>query len=415
MTPARLEIPAGQNWSCHGCTDCCRNHLVVPLSAAERERIEKQGWTKAAGVDPAGMMVAESSGWRLGHQSNGACVFLDESKRCRIHLKFGEAAKPLACRLYPFLIHPAGKQAFVGLRFSCPSAAANQGRPMTECADELGRLAREVLPEQAGELAPPAVAAMPGLDWPDFLRFARWLDISLSDGQAPVALKLLRSLQWLESVERNYLDQIHGDSADEILEALVRRSKEKVPALPVPAEPPSRFGRLFLRMLVLEHARNTTVADQGLRGGHRWHLLAAAIQFIRASNRTPAVRPELKPVCFADIERASGSWPPAAEALLDRYFRVKVRSLQFCGKGFHDCSLIEGFRNLALMYPIIVWLSRWLALSGGRAGVTGEDVLRAVVIADYQYGFAPYLPWRTRLLQKRKDVFRLCAWYAAGA
>jgi lysine-N-methylase len=144
-------------------------------------------------------------------------------------------------------------------------------------------------------------------------------------------------------------------------------------------------------------------------------LLAAAIQFIRASNRTPALRPELKPVRFADIERASGSWPPAAEALLDRYFRVKVRSLQFCGKGFHDCSLIEGFRNLALMYPIIVWLSRWLALSGGRAGVTGEDVLRAVVIADYQYGFAPYLPWRTRLLQKRKDVFRLCAWYAAGA
>lgn len=412
MTSSRLEVPAGQSWSCHGCTDCCRNHLVVPLSAAEKERIEGQGWTMADGVNPKQMFVSGLSQHRLGHQADGACVFLDGTKRCRIHTKFGEAAKPLACRLYPFLIFPAGRKIFVGLRFSCPSAAANQGRLLAEYAGELGRLAGEVLPEGCERLAPPAVAATPGLEWPDFLRFVRWMDTSLSEDQAPVALKLLRTLQWLESVEKGCLDQIVGESADEILEALVRRSKEKVARLPVAPEMPSRFGRLFLRMLVLEHARSTTVEDRSVRSSHRWKLLVAACQFMLGARSTPAVRPELKRVRFAEIERAFGALPPAAEELLDRYFRVKVRSLQFCGKGFHDCSLIEGFSNLVLMYPIILWLARWLAVSDGRAALSEGDVQRAVSMADYQYGFAPYLAGRTRLLRRRNDVFRLCAWYA---
>lgn len=412
MKPSRLEIPAAQNWSCHACTDCCRHHLVVPLSAQERERLEKQGWTQADGVDPARMIVSGLNQQRLGHQADGACVFLDAAKRCRIHAKFGEAAKPLACRLYPLVIYPAGRKVFVGLRFSCPSAAANLGQPLAQYASAVSRLADEVLPEDFEQLPPPAVAAMPGLDWPDFLRFTRWLDVPLSTPNVPVALKLLRALHFLEKVERSYFDQITGDSADVILEALVKSTAEKVPALPSPLQKPSRVGRMFLRLQVLEHARATTVADRSVRSTHRWKLMMAAFRFILASGRTPALRDELRAVPFADIEKPFGALPPGAEALLDRYFRVKVQSLQFCAKGFHDCGLIEGFRNLALMYPLIIWLARWLALGDGRNSLMEADVMKAVSIVDYQYGFAPYVPWRTRLVQQRNDVARLCAWYA---
>ncbi|MGA2247922.1 MAG: YkgJ family cysteine cluster protein [Verrucomicrobiota bacterium] len=415
MTSSRLELPAGQNWSCHGCTDCCRNQRLVTLSEAEQEQIERQGWTLADGVDPSRMIVPGRNHSRLGHQADGACMFLDASGRCRIHAKFGEAAKPLACRLYPFLIHPAGKKVFVGLRFSCPSAAANRGRGLADHATEVARLVPDVLPAGCEVLPPPAVAATPGLDWTDFLRFVRWLEVSLREEKVPVALKLLRALRWLESAERGYLDQIEGESADEILEALVRRSREKVPALPSPAQSPSRFGRLFLRLLVLEHARRPTVGDQQVRSAHRWKMLEDAFRFVVASARTPAVREEFKRVEFAEIERPFGPLPAAAEALLDRYFQVKVQSLQFCGKGFHDCSLIEGFRNLALMYPVILCLSRWLAAGDGRAGLSEADVLKAVSIADHQYGVAPYVAWRTRLLHQRDDITRLCAWYGGTA
>jgi len=38
MKSPRIEIPTGQNWSCHGCTDWCRHHLLVPLSAEDVAR-----------------------------------------------------------------------------------------------------------------------------------------------------------------------------------------------------------------------------------------------------------------------------------------------------------------------------------------------------------------------------------------
>ena len=412
MKPSRCALPVGQNWSCHGCTDCCRDRLLVPLAIEEKERIEQQGWTTADGVEPSKMIVAGLNHFRLGHQLDGACVFLDASGRCRIHTKFGEAAKPLACRLYPLVIHPAGKKLLIGLRFSCPSAAANQGRPLVELGTEIQKLARLVLPEGFEKIPPPPVAATPGLDWPDFLRFPHWLDHTLAAEKVPVALKLLRALHWLNMVERGCLDQITREGADEILEALVKSAAEKLSALPADLEKPSGFGRLFLRLLVLEHARIVTVADWDVRSAQRWKMLAAAFRFARSSGSTPALREGLTSVKFADIEQPFGPLSPGAEALLTRYFRVKIQSLHFCGKAFHDRPLIEGFRNLALMFPIVIWLARWLAVIDGRTQLADADVVQAVSLADYQYSYSPYLGWRTRLLHQRNDIVRLCVWYA---
>ena len=412
MKALLFKFPTGQNWNCHGCSDCCRGGLLIALLPEDKRRIEQQGWTLADGVDPSKMMVARLGYHRLGHQENGACVFLNEAGRCRIHAKFGEAAKPLACRLYPLVIHPAGKKLLVGLRFSCPSAAANQGKPIAEQGTELQKLVRLVMPEDYDKFPPPPLAATPGLDWPDFLRFTHWLDHTLAAENVPVALKLLRALHWLNMVERGCLDQITGDGAEEILEALVKSSAEKLPDLPADMEKPSGFGRLFLRLLVLENARMVTIADQDLRSPQRWKMLAAAFKFARSSGSTPALREGLKRVKFADIEKNFGPQSSGAEAMLTRYFRVKIQSLHFCGKAFHNRPLIEGFRNLALLYPIIIWLSRWLAVSTGRTGLTDADMLKAVSLVDYQYSYAPYLGWRTRLLHQRNDIVRLCGWYA---
>ena len=412
MKSTSVELPAIQNWSCHGCSNCCRGGMAIPLSSEDRSRIEKQNWTVADGIDPAKMMVTGLTQSRLGHQENGACVFLDAAGRCRIHSKFGEAAKPLACRLFPLVIHPAGKKLLVGLRFSCPSAAANQGRPLAEQGMEAQKLARIFLPEDAATFPPPPVVTASGLAWPDFLRFATWLDGTLAAENVPVAVKLLRGLYWLGGVERGQLDQISGDGADEILEALVKNSAEKISALAVAPEKPSGFGRLFLRLMVLEHARPATVADQDVRSAHRWKMLAAAARFVRSSGTTPALGEELRGVKFSDIEKPFGALSPSSEALLTRYFRVKIQSLQFCGRAFFNRPLLEGFQNLALMFPVVIWLARWLAVSAGRTELSDADMVRAVSIVDHQYSYAPYLSWRTKLLHQRHDIPRLCAWYA---
>ena len=69
--------------------------------------------------------------YRLNQNAEAACVFLGPGGRCRIHAKFGHDAKPLACRLYPFVLVPAGKRWRVGLRFSCPSVAVSLIRSMS--------------------------------------------------------------------------------------------------------------------------------------------------------------------------------------------------------------------------------------------------------------------------------------------
>ena len=410
MKSLRVEIPPIQNWSCHGCTDCCRNHLLVQLLPEDKQRIEKQGWTRADGVDPGSMIVGQDGNFRLGHQSNGACVFLDPSGRCRIHAKFGEAAKPLACRLYPLVIHPAGQKVVVGLRFSCPSVAANRGQPLLEQKAEIQKLAECVALDHFRDIPPPAVLAGPGTEWPDLLRFVKWLDTSMAVKETPLTLKFLRTLHWLGKVEKGSFSQISGPGADEILEALFQGAKKKLPVLPESPERPGSFSRLFFRMLVLEHARMITVEDLRVPGRHRWKMLGAAWRFVRAG-RTPALREGLEPVEFAAIEQRFEPFSPAIEAMLTRFFRVKIQSLHFCGRAFYNRPLIEGFRNLALLYPVILWLGRWQAAGQERTNLTEADVARAISMVDYHYSYSPYLAWRVRLLTQRDDIARLCAWY----
>jgi lysine-N-methylase len=385
---------------------------MIAITPEEKQRLERQNWTAADGVDPAAMFVAERQQYRLGHATDGACVFLDAAGSCRIHTKFGEAAKPLACRLYPLVIHPAGNRVAVGLRFSCPSAAANRGLPLSAQAKAIRGLAALVVPEDYQPGSPPPIADNPEIEWLDFLRFIKWLDLTLAAEGVPVALKLLRGLHWLNAVEKGSLDGISGPGADEILEVLVRSAGEKQPCLPAEPSKPSAFGQLFLRLLVLEQARTVTTHDSGRQSAQLWRKLFAALRLVRANGRTPALSEELRRVDFSDIEKRFGPLSAEAEALLTRYFRVKVQSLHFCGRAFYDRPLIEGFRFLALMFPVVIWLARWLALSAGRAAVEDGDVIKAVTLVDYQYSYAPYLGWRTRLLQQRNDIVRLCAWYA---
>jgi lysine-N-methylase len=386
--------------------------MSIPLQPEDRRRIEQQNWTKADGVEPAKIIVSGLNSVRLGHLDDGSCVFLDPKGRCRIHTKFGEAAKPLACRLFPIVIHPAGKKLLLGLRFSCPSAAENKGRPLAEQGTEALKLAKIFLPENCEKNPPPPVATEAGLDWPDFLRFVHHLDQTLAVEQVSIGIKLLRGLHLLGAVERGALDGIQGESAEEILTALAENAVSKAPSIPEVVPEPSAFGRLFLRLMVLENARTVTVADADIRSAHRWKMLAAAFRFARSTGCTPALRAELKAVKFADIEKDFHALTPAMEALLTRYFRVKIQSLQFCGKAFFDRPLIEGFRNLVLLYPVIMWLARWLAVSDGRMQLVETDMLRAVSLVDHQYSFTPYLKWRTRLLHQRNDIVKLCAWYA---
>src|SRR5262249_28142361 len=136
------HLPVVQNWDCHVCGTCCKEY-VVTVTDEEKRRIEAQGWDRVNDLEGRAPFVRHgpssarpgacwARGGRANNRPDGSCVFLSEQGRCRVHERHGYETKPLPCRLFPFVLVPTGDHWSVGLRYACPSAAANKGRPLPE-------------------------------------------------------------------------------------------------------------------------------------------------------------------------------------------------------------------------------------------------------------------------------------------
>lgn len=411
-----------QNWSCHNCGGCCRQH-EIDLTPEEHQRILAQNWTAEDGILAGQPVVAWKSGpfwkkrYRLAHQANGACVFLDEHGLCRIHAKFGEEAKPLPCRIYPYTFHPAGKGATVSLRFSCPSVVGNLGKKVSQQTRELQEIAALVVPAKAVDLPPPAISCGQSVSWPDFRRFTEALEDSVTDKSVPLTVRLMRVLLWNALLSQAKFDKLSGGRITELLTLLRDAAANEVPKLPEQVSEPTPLGRVAFRSLAAIYARKDTATSvrSGWRG--RWQLLRAIMRFVKGQGNVPVLQDGFREVPFAALEGSFG--PPSAEieALMARYYQVKIRGLHFCGRGFYNLSFTEGAPYLILMWPITLWLARWLAAGENRQTITLEDFSKAMTVADHNQGFSPLLEQfnarrRVRMLDTTGDLSRLCVWYA---
>ena len=80
-----LALPA-QRYGCHGCGDCCRD-FTVQLREADLAKLRAQRWEERLGVP----VTTEFRGRRfLAQRDDGACVFLGEGGKCRIHAEFAQ-------------------------------------------------------------------------------------------------------------------------------------------------------------------------------------------------------------------------------------------------------------------------------------------------------------------------------------
>jgi lysine-N-methylase len=395
---------------------------LIEITEEERRRIADQNWTAADGIsaDPRPVVWFAGPPWkkryRLAHRADGACVFLNEQGLCRIHAKFGEKAKPLPCQLYPYVFHPGGRKVAVSLRFSCPSAVANRGKPVDQQRDELKSLAAQVVPAHADTIGPPPISPRTRVDWADFQRFVQALDEVIAQPETPLPSRLLQAVSLVRTIGEAKFDAIQGARLTEFLQ-IVSGSARTEPLSLEDSEPPSRAGRLQFRMLAAHYARRDTFEDaaRGWRG--RVRLLKAALTFAHGGGSAMPLQPGFREVPFAALEQPFGGVSHEAESILTRYFRVKIQGLHFCGAAYYDIPFVEGFYSLALVFPVVLWLARWLAASDSRNSLSTDDVAGALAIADHHHGYAPVLGSRSsrrrvRLLTHDTDVERLIVWYA---
>ncbi|MEZ5944140.1 MAG: YkgJ family cysteine cluster protein [Planctomycetaceae bacterium] len=417
-----VELPQIQNWSCHTCGECCKQHGIY-VTEEEQARIERQNWTEADGI-PAGQQLfvkmpgVLGKGWtRLAHRDDGSCVFLDENGLCRIHGKFGEPAKPLACRIYPYAFHPTEKGLTVSLRFSCPSVVANLGTPVVDQRGELNRLAKLVVPADHKSVPPPMLVDSTSAPWPDVMAVVDALDATLAQEDVPIHVRLLQALHWTRQLGESKLKDITGERFIELLSLLLDEASLVMSEMSGEARPPKQISAVQFRLLAGQYARKDTYLNVQPTWADRWKLLSWGLSFAWGGGDIPAVQDVFKEVPFSTLEQSFGPIPEEAEEFLTRYFRVKIQGLHFCGPAYYNQDMLHGFNSLVLVYPVVMWIARWLAASANRQQLTREDVLLAITIADHHHGYSPALnTWafrsRVRTLVQMNEVATLVRWYS---
>ncbi len=411
------HLPLAQNWDCHSCGNCCRE-LQIHLSDEERERIEAQGWADDPDLGSAPRFVRHGAWWnrrtRLAHKPDGSCVFLGPGNRCRIHERFGEEAKPLACRLYPYVLVPAGNHWRVGLRFACPSAAQNQGAPLAGRETDLARYTRLVEQAQqfqAQDVPPAPLQQGQKVEWPDLLRFAGCVLDSLTERTDRLERRWRKCLALAELCRVATFEKVTGGKLVDFLNLLRKGVDGEVPADPAQVPQAGWVGRLLFRQVLAVYTRKDHGANRGRATRSRLALLRTGWRFARGRGRVPPVNAFVPQTTFAQVEAATGLLGPEAEEVLERYYRVKVGSLQFCGPLNFGLAFWDGLEALALTFPVILWLAR--AIEGAP---TATAVMKALTVVDDHFGYNPVLRTsRLRFMQKtlgrRGDLARLIAWY----
>jgi lysine-N-methylase len=415
MTIPIRNLPLVQNWDCHSCSDCCR--IEAPVSIEEKDRIEALDLGDDPEIGPRPWFVSKSwwsRSWTLRRRPDGRCVFLTSANRCRLHERFGPEAKPLACRLFPFVFIPTGDHWRVSLRFSCPSAAANKGRPLNEHASALTKLAQG-LEKQWGPLIekvpPPYLQYRQQVPWPDLLRFLATLIDMVQDRGDRLERRLRKCLALARGCRQARFENVSGGRLTEFLHLLRTSLDVEVPQTPEEVPPPSRLGRLLFRTLLAIFARK----DVGLHRGPATRTALARLlsgwRFVRGRGRVPLVNGFLSETTFAEVEcRRTRSGE--LDQSLERYYLVKLNSLQFCGRANFDLPFWTGLESLIATLPMILWLTRALGHLPPQAAVE-----KAIYLVDDHFAANPVLALRhnrffLNALADRGELERLIAWYA---
>ena len=417
MSMPLRSLPVIQRWDCHSCCHCCREYNVA-VTAEERQRISAYDWKDD--TELAGEKMFVRSGWlssryHLQHKKDGGCVFLDADNKCKIHSRFGASAKPLACRLFPFVLTPTGSDWRLGLRFACPSVTADDGKALTGHSKELSKLVKDLSKQEdikKGDIPAPFLQRKQRMDWPDLLRLVGTLRTIMEDDSSPVERRLRKWLALDALCREAKFDKVQGERLEELLEMLVALVDEDIPQTPSDLPAPDWVGRSLFRQQAAVYSRK----DRGsMRGDVSRSILKRFMsgwRFGRGTGKVPKVNRFIRDVEFAEIEAHQGTPSAEIEKLFQRYFLVKLNSLQFFGPSHFRLPFWDGLETLVLMYPLILWLARAMEAENREQAVS-----LAMTIVDDHFAYNPFLKTsriRTSvsILASRGELAKLIAWYS---
>lgn len=404
-------LPILERWDCHQCGVCCRGS-IVPLSEKDLARLESQNWHEHPEMQGLKTTVPYERGRRqLAKQPDGACVFLMPDGLCRIHKELGFEAKPLICRMFPLQLVPQEKQAVLTLRRACPSAAADKGRALSEqLADAKAYAAEGNLVDQ-GAAAPPLKPGEPP-DWKRSRVVIEALRRTSGDERYPPIRRLVHGLEMCRLLEQADTKSLSNHKLAELMGVLEANIAEEASPHFAERREPNRAARVLFRQMALEIVRLHPRAYHQPSWTSRLTLAWWALRMVRGRGKLPRIVSRFPDTTFEALERPLGRMDREIYEPLARYFETTTASYQYALAQKTGWSVIESYRQLAMLYPIGLWLLRWA--SAGRAPAA-NDMFEIIAALDRSQGYAPLAGFKQRsrltALAKLGELPALVAWY----
>ena len=387
--PARAVTIPDWKYSCTTCGKCCRDWHVF-LSDEDLARLKELSWGTEIDV-PAEVSIQIDGHPYLAHRDNGACIYLEEDTNlCRIHSRFGEAAKPLGCRIYPWNLVPtfAGEYSAIP-RLDCPPARRREGALAKESAGELrqyiGQLGLrggfdkhdlEGLPDERVRAIVAMLFRRCATDQSDPVQVGR--RILIAAGRLEVlGTEFLTELD-LDDILPSMLDRVNSDALENQIRRLAYIHRWN-------------FASLLAGYLRRdEELLHVDIGGRVQRAVNLAKLIFGKVDLRGIGKEHPAGEVYSSDLYVVPIGNfADVDWGPWLEMV-----RLRLQSYQFMGQANYGLSLYDGLKSLALTFPLVLAAAKWSALARGGEGtcrITADDVDYAVGAIDHSYGRSAYL------------------------
>lgn len=409
-----------QRYSCHGCGNCCRD-FTVQLREDDLAKLREQNWKEKLGepvtIDFRGVTY-------LRQRENGACMFLMDDGKCRIHAEFGFEAKPIACQLFPFHLTPSSKGVSMGINFACQSVLENKGTDLKSHNEELQRMAGS-LPEVSAPTAPPLLNDHLRPEPREVDALINHLDQWLKRTELRLRLRL-DGLAWVtDQLSRAKLEAVRGKRLEDLLDLLFNALPDELRHHPI--DPPTARQKKMLRQAVfarIEDPKLNTIRGQGrirtilsqLSRSRRFRVGRGVVPgigvgWIGAEVRFEAIEKVAQSSRLFDDESptrsATGKQPATRtggtplppfiddaariDDLMTRWLRATILGGRAWGAGYYGWPVIPGLQALLLNAACVGWLSRLHATGHHRQALDIIDVRAALGRIDRSAGRAPWL------------------------
>ena len=404
-------LPILERWSCHQCGVCCRGS-IVPLSAADTARLEAQKWHERPEFQGVATTTSYPGGDRqLAKRADGSCVFLCDDGLCRIHKELGFEAKPLVCRMFPLQLIPHEKQAVLTLRRACPSSAADKGQALGEQLSIAQQYAAEGDLLAEGAAAPPLKPGEPA-EWKRSRLLLEALRRITADERYPMIRRLVHGLELCRLIEQASTNELPNNKLADLVRVLEENIAEEASPHFVSRSDPHGAAKVLFRQVALEmirlHPRSYHRPTWSTRFAMGWW----AIKMVWGRGRLPRVQRHFPQPTFAELEQPLGKLGAAVYQPLARYFETTTASYQYALGQKTGWSVAESYRQLALLYPLGLWLLHWTTF-GKEA--TADDIYEIIASLDRAQGYVPLagLQQRSRIrtLAQLGQLPTLVAWY----